>query len=67
MKRLKTMANDLLELAENIEEWDKYIEKIKKPEEDEKLQAIINDRNELITKLLLLDLDTRFQFSERPI
>lgn len=66
MKRLKTMANELLELAENMDEWDKYIDKIKKPEEDEKLQAIINDRNELITKLLLLDLETRFQFSERP-
>lgn len=67
MKRLKTMANDLLELAENMEEWDKYIDKLKKPEEDEKLQAIINDRNELITKLLLLDLETRFQYSERPV
>ena len=66
MKRLKTMANELLELAENIEEWDKYFAKIKNPEEDEKLQAIVNDRNELITKLLLLDLETRFQYSERP-
>lgn len=67
MKRLKTMANDLLELAANMEEWDKYINKIKKPEEDEKLQTIINDRNELISKLLSLDLETRFQYSERPM
>ena len=66
MKRLKTMANELLELVENVEEWDKYMDKIKNPEEDDKLQAIINDRNELITKLLLLDLETRFQYSERP-
>ena len=66
MKRLKTMANELLELAESMDEWDKYLEKIKKPEEDEKLQAIVNDRNELITKLLLLDLETRFKYSERP-
>lgn len=66
MKRLKTIANDLLELAENVEEWDKYLEKIKNPEEDEKLQAIINDRNELISKLFLLDQQTRFQYSERP-
>lgn len=66
MKRLKTIANDLLELAENMEEWDKYLEKIKNPEEDEKLQAIINDRNELISKLFLLDQQTRFQYSERP-
>lgn len=66
MKRLKTIANDLLELAENMEEWDRYIEKIKNPEEDDKLQAIINDRNELISKLFLLDQQTRFQYSERP-
>ena len=66
MKRLTTIANDLLELAENVEEWEKYIDKIKNPEEDEKLQAIINDRNELISKLLLLDLETRFKYSERP-
>ena len=67
MKRLKTMANDLLELAENMEEWDKYIDKIRKPEEDGKLVAIINERNEFITKLLALDLESRFQYSERPI
>lgn len=67
MKRLKTIANDLLELAENMEEWDRYIEKIKKPEKDEMLQAIIDNRNELITRFLALDLETRFQFSERPI
>ena len=67
MKRLKTMANDLLVLAENIEEWDKYIDKIRKPEEDGKLVAIINERNEFITKLLALDLESRFQYSERPI
>lgn len=66
MKRLKTIANDLLELAENIEEWDKFVAKIKNPEEDDKMQAILNDRNEFITKLLLLDLETRFQYSERP-
>lgn len=67
MKRLKTMANDLLELAESMEEWDKYIDKIRKPEEDGKLVAIINERNEFITKLLALDLESRFQYSERPI
>ena len=66
MKRLETIANDLIELAENIEEWKKYVDRVKNPEEDEKLQAIINDRNELITKLLLLDLETRFKYSERP-
>lgn len=67
MKRLKTMANELLELAESMEEWDKYIDKIRKPGEDEKLVAIINERNEFITKLLALDLESRFQYSERPI
>lgn len=66
MKRLETIANDLIELAENVEEWKKYVDRVKNPEEDEKLQAIINDRNELITKLLLLDLETRFKYSERP-
>lgn len=66
MKRLETIANDLVELAANVEEWKKYVDRVKNPEEDEKLQAIINDRNELITKLLLLDLETRFKYSERP-
>lgn len=67
MKRLKTMANELLELAGSMEEWDKYINKIRKPEEDEKLVVIINERNDFITKLLALDLESRFQYSERPI